>query len=106
MTVAKKLLLTSGGFVALTCGLALSSIFSIGGLAGLLDVAVNKTARKMVIVGQMEVAIAELRNATRMQPKIPPHSPTTPSKERKPASRPSLNAPQAMTENSGLTGQV
>src|SRR6266700_4134870 len=61
MTIAKKLM---GGFAALlVCVLALSysSLSSIIGLRDDLDVSVNKTARKLLLIGNINQSIAAMR---------------------------------------------
>ena len=65
MTIGKKLMLAVGGMIVLLLGLAYSALSSIGGLTALLDIAVNKTARKIELVGDLEVAVERLRTAQR-----------------------------------------
>ncbi|MGD0300623.1 MAG: hypothetical protein ABSE86_26355 [Bryobacteraceae bacterium] len=65
MTIGKKLMFAIGGMLAVLLGLAYSSFSSLGTLGTLLDTAVNKTAKKMVLVGSIEVAVEHLRTAQR-----------------------------------------
>jgi methyl-accepting chemotaxis protein/methyl-accepting chemotaxis protein-1 (serine sensor receptor) len=65
MTIGKKLLTATGAMTALLLALAWVSLSSVGGLSALLDTAVTKTARKMEMVGEIELAVADLRAAQR-----------------------------------------
>jgi|CZKS01.1.fsa_nt_gi methyl-accepting chemotaxis protein/methyl-accepting chemotaxis protein-1 (serine sensor receptor) len=65
MTIGKKLMFAVGGMLAVLLGLAYSSLWSMGVFGTLLDTAVNKTAKKMVLVGSIEVAVEHLRTAQR-----------------------------------------
>ena len=51
MTIGKKLMLACGAMLALTLGLAYSSLSSVGSLGKALDVEINKTGKKIELVG-------------------------------------------------------
>ena len=65
MTIGKKLMLAFGLMMALIVGLGYSSLSSVGTLAGELDKAVNKTAKKTEMAGQMQSAVVEMRAGQR-----------------------------------------
>lgn len=61
MTIGKKLMLSFGALLALMLGLAYSSLSSTGTLSAELDTAVNKTAKKIEIAGQIQTAVSDMR---------------------------------------------
>ena len=66
--ISVKLLLAFAIVLALVMGLGYSSLTAIGGLGGSLDVAVNRTAKKLRLVGEVQADIQEMRgDATRAQ---------------------------------------
>lgn len=65
MTISKKLLSAVGALIVLLIAMAGGSLSSIGSLSALLDTSVKRTARKMEVVGQIEVAVSELRASQR-----------------------------------------
>jgi methyl-accepting chemotaxis protein len=65
MTIGKKLFMSFGAALALTLGLAYSSLRSLGHLSAALDTALNQTARGTEIAGQMDTSAAYLRTGQR-----------------------------------------
>ena len=65
MTIGKKLTLCFGGMLALVLGLGYSSVSSVRVLSTELDEAVNKTARKTELAGQIQTTVSEMRAAQR-----------------------------------------
>ncbi|HPT29004.1 MAG TPA: methyl-accepting chemotaxis protein, partial [Bryobacteraceae bacterium] len=65
MTIGKKLMLSFGVLLALMMGLAYSSLSSGSTLSGELDTAVNKTARKTELAGQIQAAVSNMRAGQR-----------------------------------------
>jgi methyl-accepting chemotaxis protein len=61
MTIGKKLMLSFSALLALMLGLTYSSLSSVGTLSAELDTAVNKTAQKTDLAGQIETAVSEMR---------------------------------------------
>ena len=65
MTIGKKLMMCFGGVLVLVMGLAYSSLSSVGALGTALDQAVNKTAKKTEMIGQVQTAVSEMRAGQR-----------------------------------------
>jgi len=66
--ISAKLLLAFGTVLALVMGLGYSSLTAVGGLGGALDVAVNRTARKLRLVGDLQAGFQEMRaDATKVE---------------------------------------
>jgi hypothetical protein len=66
--ISVKLLLAFSTVLALVMGLAYSSLSAIGRLGGALDIAVNGTAKKLRLVGEMQSGFQEMRaNATKAE---------------------------------------
>lgn len=65
MTIGKKLTLGFGALLALVIGLGYSSLSSVGTLSSELDLAVNKTARKTELAGQIQTAVSDMRAGQR-----------------------------------------
>jgi methyl-accepting chemotaxis protein len=65
MTIGKKLMLSFSALLALMLGLAYSSLSSIGTLSAELDTAVNKTAKKTELAGQIKTAVSDMRAGQR-----------------------------------------
>jgi methyl-accepting chemotaxis protein len=59
--ISAKLLLAFAILLALVMGLGYSSLTAIGGLGGALDVAVNRTAKKLRLVGELQAGFQEMR---------------------------------------------
>jgi methyl-accepting chemotaxis protein/methyl-accepting chemotaxis protein-1 (serine sensor receptor) len=59
--ISTKLLLAFALLLALVMGLGYSSLTAIGGLGGALDVAVNGTAKKLRLVGDLQAGFQEMR---------------------------------------------
>ena len=59
--ISVKLLLAFATVLALVMGLGYSSLTAIGGLGGSLDVAVNGTAKKLRLVGELQGGFQEMR---------------------------------------------
>ena len=59
--ISVKLLLSFAAVLALVMGLGYSSLTSIGGLGSALDVAVNGTAKKLRLVGDLQTGFQEMR---------------------------------------------
>ena len=59
--ISTKLLLAFATVLALVVGLAYSSLTAIGRLGGALDVAVNGTAKKLRLVGELQAGFQEMR---------------------------------------------
>jgi methyl-accepting chemotaxis protein len=59
--ISTKLLLAFATVLALVMGLGYSSLTAIGGLGGALDVAVNGTAKKLRLVGDLQAGFQEMR---------------------------------------------
>ena len=65
MTIGKKLMMCFGGVLVLVMGLAYSSLSSVGALGTALDQAVNKTAKKTEMIGQVQTAVSDMRAGQR-----------------------------------------
>jgi len=65
MTIGKKLMMCFGGVLVLVMGLAYSSLSSVGALGKALDQAVNKTAKKTEMIGQVQTAVSDMRAGQR-----------------------------------------
>ncbi|MGO4882721.1 MAG: hypothetical protein ACLP59_18165 [Bryobacteraceae bacterium] len=59
--ISTKLLLAFGAVFALVLALGYSSLKAIGGLGGALDAAVNSTAKKLRLVGELQSGFQEMR---------------------------------------------
>jgi|ERR1700691_844888 hypothetical protein len=59
--ISAKLLLSFAAVLALVMGLGYSSLTAIGGLGSALDVAVNGTAKKLRLVGDLQTGFEEMR---------------------------------------------
>ncbi len=65
MTIGKKLMLALGALVALTLGLAYSSLSSVRSLGKELDLTANVIGKKLDLTGQLLASIGEMRAAQR-----------------------------------------
>jgi len=66
--ISTKLLLGFGAMLAVVLALSYSSLSAIGGLGGSLDLAVNRTAKKLQLVGDLLTGFQEMRaNATKVE---------------------------------------
>ncbi len=65
MTIGKKLMLAFGAVLALTLGLAYSSLTSINTLGAELDTAATKTAKKADLMSRISLGIANMSRAQR-----------------------------------------
>jgi methyl-accepting chemotaxis protein/methyl-accepting chemotaxis protein-1 (serine sensor receptor) len=65
MTIGKKLTLCFGALLLLVLGLAYASLSSVGTLSAALDTAVNQTAKKTELAGQVLIAISDMRAGQR-----------------------------------------
>ena len=65
MTIGKKLMLSFSALLALMLGLAYSSLSSTGTLSAELDTAINKTAKKTELAGQIQTAVSDMRAGQR-----------------------------------------
>lgn len=65
MTIGKKLMLAMGAMVALTLGLAWSGLSSVGSLGKELNVTATFSARKMELIGQINLEFANMSRAQR-----------------------------------------
>src|ERR1035441_1796971 len=59
--ISTKLLLAFATVLALVMGLGYSSLRAVGGLGGALDVAVNGTAKKLRLVGELQTGFQQMR---------------------------------------------
>jgi len=59
--ISTKLLLSFGIVVAVALGLSYSSLTAIGRLGGALDAAINRTAKKLQIVGELRTGFQDMR---------------------------------------------
>ena len=65
MTIGKKLMLCCGAMLALVLCLGTSSLYSVGNLSTALDSAVNNTARKTEMAGEIRAAISDMQAGQR-----------------------------------------
>jgi methyl-accepting chemotaxis protein len=65
MTIGKKLMIAFGAMVALTLGLAYSSLSSVSSLGKELDLGANVTGKKLDLAGQLRAGIGDMRAAQR-----------------------------------------
>jgi methyl-accepting chemotaxis protein len=60
VTIGKKLLWSFGGMLALLATLSYASLSAAGSLKGLFDVAVQKTAQKIIFSGELDTATSDM----------------------------------------------
>jgi len=65
MTIGKKLLISVGSLLVMSLALGLASLYSINQLAEKLDIATQKTARRMRLAGMIDAAGSEMLAAQR-----------------------------------------